>query len=238
MDRRIRSEVLRTWDEVLDHEYAVIEDVYKCVGHPCRLVEIGCGSRGFLGRRDGRLSELERQSVGIDIDRESLAGNRQVAYRVCGSCYSLPVKASTVDMVVCRWLFEHLERPEEALRELARVLRPGGFLYVKTPNLMNYAMLASWLTPVTFHNRFRAALGAHENIPTFYRANTRRRLKELAARTGFAIRRLESLPYSYMYYAFNKELFLAMRGVSRLIGKITQKLQLTIICVLEKVQDP
>ena len=238
MDRRIRSEVMRTWDEVLDREYAVIEDVYKWVGHPCRVVEIGCGSQGFLGRRDGRLRELERHSVGIDIDRDSLARNRQVAYHVCGSCYSLPLKTSSVDMVVCRWLFEHLERPEEALRELARVLRPGGFLYVKTPNLMNYAMLASWLTPVAFHNRVRVALGAHENIPTFYRANTRRRLKELAAGTGFTVRRLESLPYSYMYYAFNKELFLVMRGVSRWVGKLTQRLQLALICVLEKVQDP
>jgi len=238
MDRRIRSEVVRTWDEVLDHEYTVIEDVYKWVGHPCRFVEIGCGSQGFLGRRDGRLRELERQSVGIDIDRESLARNGQVTHRVCGSCYSLPLQASSADMVVCRWLLEHLDRPEEALRELARVLRPGGFLYVKTPNLLNYAMLASWLTPVTFHNRFRAALGAHENIPTFYRANTRRRLMELAARTGFAIRRLEFVPYSYMYYAFNKELFLAMRAVSRLAGRITQKLQLVLICVLEKVQNP
>jgi len=238
MDDRIRGEVIRTWDQVLDHEYAVIEDLHEAVGNPCRVVDVGCGSLGLLGRRGGRLLGLHAHSLGIDIDQESLSRNRQVMHRVCASCYSLPLKARSVDMVVCRWLFEHLESPEEALREFGRVLRIGGFLYVKTPNLMNYAMVVSKVTPTTFHNLFRSAAGGHDNIPTFYRANTRRKLKDLAAKSGFAVRRLESYPYSYMYYAFNKELFLLMRGVSRLLGRITDRLQLTMICVLEKVRDP
>jgi len=238
MDNRIRGEISRTWDQVLKHEYTIIEDICKSVGDPCGLVEVGCGSLGLLGRHGDRLLGLHANSLGIDIDRESLSKNRQVRHHVCASCYSLPLKTSSVDIVVCRWLFEHLERPEEALRELARVLRKGGFLYVKTPNLMNYAMVISKLTPTSFHNLFKAAAGEPDNIPTFYRANTRRKLKDLATKSGFAVRRLESYPSSYMYYMFNKELFLMMRGVSRLVGKITDRLHLTIMCVLEKVQDP
>src|SRR5437879_2761265 len=92
MDNRIRDEVGRTWDRVLDHEYAVIEDVYESVGNPCRLVDVGCGSLGLLGRRGGRLLGLHANSLGIDIDRESLSRNRQVMRHVCASCYSLPLK--------------------------------------------------------------------------------------------------------------------------------------------------
>jgi len=237
MDNRIRNDVRRTWEEVLDQEYSVIEDVRKTLGNGCRFVEIGCGSLGLLGRRESRLRTLYDQSVGIDIDHEALATNRQLAHRICASCYSLPLKANSVDIVVCRWLFEHLERPEDALRELARVLRKGGFLYIKTPNLMNYAMIISKLTPTSLHNLWRSSTGRTDNTPTFYRANTRKRLSDLAVENGFVIRRLESHSYSYMYYAFNKQLFLLMRVISRIVGKITDRVQLTIICVLEKVHD-
>jgi ubiquinone/menaquinone biosynthesis C-methylase UbiE len=235
MDRRISGDVTRTRDEVLDYEYSVIQHLCKPVGRRSRLVDVGCGSLGLLGRRGDRLVELQADSLGVDIDRQSLSTNRNVGHRLCASCYSLPLKDNSVDIVVCRWLFEHLESPEQAMREFSRVLRKGGFLYVKTPNLLNYAMVISWLTPTAFHNVFRSGSGMRENIPTFYRANTSRTLRRLATNTGFAVRSLEHWPYSFMYYAFNKELFLITRTLSRLVRKITDRLELMMFCVLEKV---
>jgi ubiquinone/menaquinone biosynthesis C-methylase UbiE len=235
MDRRISGDVVRTRDEVLDHEYAVIESLCKPGGPRPRLVDVGCGSLGLLGRRNGRLRDLQADSLGIDLDRQSLAANQNVVHRLCANCYSLPLQDNSVDIVVCRWVFEHLEHPEKALQEFSRVLRPGGFLYVKTPNLLNYAMVISWLTPSAFHNAFLSQSGMRENIPTFYRANTSHALSRLAARTGFAVRSLERWPYSFMYYAFNRELFLVMRTLSRLVRKITDRMEQMIFCVLEKV---
>jgi len=179
--------------------------------------------------------DLQADAVGIDIDRQSLATNRSVGHRLCASCYSLPLQDNSVDIVVCRWVFEHLQSPEKAMQEFARVLRKGGFLYVKTPNVLNYAMTISWLTPTAFHNAFLSKSGMRENIPTFYRANSSRALNRLAAQTGFTVRTLERWPYSFMYYAFNRELFLLMRTVSRLVRKVTDRMQLMIFCVLEKV---
>ena len=235
MDRRITGDVVKTRDEVLDHEYAVIESLRTPAPRRPRLVDVGCGSLGLLGRRDGRLMDLQADAVGIDIDRQSLATNRSVGHRLCASCYSLPLQDNSVDIVVCRWVFEHLQSPEKAMQEFARVLRKGGFLYVKTPNVLNYAMTISWLTPTAFHNAFLSKSGMRENIPTFYRANSSRALNRLAAQTGFTVRTLERWPYSFMYYAFNRELFLLMRTVSRLVRKVTDRMQLMIFCVLEKV---
>jgi SAM-dependent methyltransferase len=235
MDRRISGDVSKTRDDVLDHEYAVIDTLRKPVGGRSRLVDVGCGSLGLLGRRGGRLLDLHADSLGVDIDRQSLLTNRNVGHRLCASCYSLPLKDNSVDILVCRWLFEHLESPEKAMQEFSRVLRKGGFLYVKTPNLLNYAMVVSWLTPTAFHNVFRSGSGMRENIPTFYRANTSPTLRYLAAKTGFAVRTLEYRPYSFMYYAFNKELFLVMRTLSRLVRRVTDRLQLMMFCVLERV---
>jgi hypothetical protein len=40
-----------------------------------------------------------------------------------------------------------------------------------------------------------------------------------------------------MDYALNQELFLVMRAISRCVGMVTHNLQLTLICVLQKVGD-
>ena len=235
MDKRLTANVVKTRAAVLDHEYALIESLPKPAGRRPRLVDVGCGSLGLLGRSNGRLLNLEPDSLGIDIDLQSLAANRNVGHRLCASCYSLPLQDNSVDIIACRWVFEHLENPEKAMQEFSRVLRPGGFLYVKTPNLLNYAMMISWLTPTVFHNVFRSKSGMRENIPTFYRANTGHTLSRLAAKTGFAVRRLERWPYSFMYYAFNRELFLIMRALSRLVRQITDRMEQMLFCVLQKV---
>jgi ubiquinone/menaquinone biosynthesis C-methylase UbiE len=45
---------------------------------------------------------------------------------VAGDAYSLPFEESTVDVVRCERVLQHLEEPERAVAEIARVLRPGG----------------------------------------------------------------------------------------------------------------
>jgi ubiquinone/menaquinone biosynthesis C-methylase UbiE len=235
MDARIMSHVLKQRDEILDLEYQLVEDAYTALGsNGCRTVDVGCGKFGLLGRMGERLAALQAGSIGIDMNGEALASNPNVTHRVQGSCYSLPLKSGSVDLILCRWMFEHIETPEEIMREFSRVLKKGGFLYIKTPNLWNYAMILSWATPTIFHNVFRSATGLRENTPTFYRANTKRRLTELATNTGFAVRQLESYSNSFMYYSFNKELFLLMRSLSRLVGKVTDSMEQILFCVLEK----
>jgi len=237
MDARIRGEVSKVQKDTTDREYLILEDIHKSLGYkPCRLVDVGCGPRGLTGR-GGRLAALRANSLGVDIDREALASNANVTYRVCANCCSLPLKSNSVDIVVCRWMLEHIETPAQVMREFARVLKKGGFLYIKTPNLWNYAMALSWVSPMAFHNFCRSARGMGDNTRTFYRANTKRTLRALARDSGFAVRRLESHSYSFMYYTFNKELFLVMRGLSRSVGRVTDRLQQTLLCVLEKVQD-
>jgi len=237
MDARVREEVNKVWDEVLNYEYFLLEDIQTSVkSEPCILVDIGCGSKGILGRKGNRLAGLQAQSLGIDVDLEALARNPNIKRRACASCYSLPLSDNSVDIIVSRWVFEHLEAPERALGEFARVLKKGGCVYLKTPNLWNYSMILSWATPVGFHNRFARLSHKADNTPTFYRANTKRRLRELAASAGFVVRHLETYSYSYTYYSFNKELFLTMRGLSRLAGKIIPNLRQTLFCTLQKPQ--
>jgi ubiquinone/menaquinone biosynthesis C-methylase UbiE len=222
------------WDDILDHEYGLIEEMRRRVPGPWRYVELGCGSLGLLGRKKDRLSDLYPGSVGIDMDPEELAQNKNVMHRVCGDCYSLPLESETVDILVSRWVFEHLADPDAALNECARVLKRGGSIYIKTSNLLNYSMLVSKMTPLAFHNFMRSANEGHDNIPTFYRANTRGRLSKLAKKHGFSVTHIECWPESYMYYSFNKNMFFTMRKISHLVQKVANNVQLTLMCVLQK----
>lgn len=50
------------------------------------------------------------------------------------SCYELPFEDNSFDGVFCHALMEHLARPDDALTEFARVLRPGGRIGVCSPD--------------------------------------------------------------------------------------------------------
>ena len=219
----------------LDREYALVEGAIPPGGRTPQLIDVGCSSLGLLGRNGNRLEYVRAKAIGVDIDRDSLKVNPNVHHRVGGDCYALPFQSGTVDIIVCRWVFEHLEFPEKALTEFRRVLKPGGVLYIKTPNLLNYAMLIAWLTPTWFHNLFRSSTGMGENIPTFYRANTKKRLAALASEHGFAVRALECYPYSFMYYSFSGPLFWMMKAVSSAVGRFSDRVQLMLLCVIVKV---
>lgn len=57
---------------------------------------------------------------------------------VVADAYQLPYANGTVDAVYCEAVLEHLEFPNEAVREMYRVLKPGGKLFAATPFLQKF----------------------------------------------------------------------------------------------------
>jgi SAM-dependent methyltransferase len=95
-----------------------------------RILEVGCGAGGMLG-------PLQRygQVMGIDIDAEYVAfcKNRGFTRVACGSGYELPFADQSFDLVCLFDTMEHIPDEARALREVRRVLVPGGRLFVSVP---------------------------------------------------------------------------------------------------------
>jgi len=149
------------------------------------VLDAGCGSGKYSV---GTNSPTQSYKVaGID-NFESVRKNSIVDYQVCGNVSELPFGDGSFDVVYGRWLVEHLENPRIALREFHRVLKSGGRLALFTPNLLHYYGAVARVTPQWFHVWFNCRVRGFEEadiFPTYYRANTRRRVHKLLRDAGF-----------------------------------------------------
>lgn len=114
--------------------------------------------------------------VGYDLD-PIVAENPLLDEAVIGTPgQPLPFADATFDMIVSRATFEHVEEPEACAAELARVLKPGGWLCAWTPNRWGIVAIGGRLVPNHLHAVVLKQLlpnrKAHDIFPTVYRMNT------------------------------------------------------------------
>lgn len=116
----------------------------ESLGHPgpYDVVDVGCGA----GTQSMLWAQRGHRVRGLDVNRAliELARHRagdaglQVQFDV-GTATALPYESASADVVLSPELLEHVVDWERCLSEAARLVRPGGLLYLST---------TSWLCPV------------------------------------------------------------------------------------------
>ena len=98
-----------------------------------RAIEIGAGSGRLLIRigleRPYQLVALDYATYAARAVRENLSRAGREGSVVFGDARTLPFADASYDVVLSGGLLEHFRDPLPVLREMARVLRPGGLFY-------------------------------------------------------------------------------------------------------------
>jgi len=137
-----------------------------------RLIDIGCGTKPYKKM----LSPFIEKHVGVDHEATF---HDKSNIDLFGTAYEIPVDNETFDSAICTAVLEHLEEPEQALRECYRVLKPSG--------------TAVYSVPFIWH--------LHEEPRDFYRYS-KYGLKYLFEKTGFEV--LEITPLSGFWVTFGQ----------------------------------
>jgi SAM-dependent methyltransferase len=150
------AEGYRLWSETYDRplrlfplEEPVMHRLFDSLG-PSVVLDAACGT----GRHSRVLAARGHRIIGVDRSPEMLEKARRSVgtgeFRE-GSLTALPLADGSVDAVVCALALVHLPDVDEAIRELARVVRPGGRLIVS--DVHSFLILLGWQA------QFRTAAG-------------------------------------------------------------------------------
>jgi SAM-dependent methyltransferase len=136
----------------------------------------------------------------------------------------IPYGDGFFDAVYSDYVFEHVEDTQFFLREIRRVLKPGGVLHFRTPNTFHYVGIAARALPHRIHtlvaNRARRlAADAHDPYPTFYRLNTSRAIRKQFGEAGFQSIELTMVETEPFYLVFNTIAFLGGVAYERLVNR-------------------
>jgi len=172
-------------------EYAVtlLEHIWPGI----EWLDIGCGrqvvpdwvwspeeARALL--RDANLTGLD---VDDAIDEHPLLHNRLHCW-----AEDIPVPSDSFDLVTANMVMEHVKEPSHVLREIWRVLRPGGSFLIHTPNLLFYLIRIAHCMPKCIKNCAIHWLEHRDDkdvFPALYKFNTPEAVERCARESGFRV---------------------------------------------------
>ena len=158
-----------------------------------KIIDVGCGSGTFSRALAQKYPNAK--ITGSDISKSAIsfarkkAGDEKLgnARFICASISSLPVKSGSFDVAVVSHLIEHVENPENDLREINRALRRNGTLILTTPNYLSLWPLAEMVFDRTMAEKNYSLDEQH--ISRF----TASSIKKPVESTGFEIESLKTL---------------------------------------------
>ncbi|GAA2362498.1 class I SAM-dependent methyltransferase [Nonomuraea africana] len=154
------------------------------VGPGMRVLDLGCGG----GRHAFEVLRRGADVVAFDMDQSELDGVKSMfaameetgeavgtGETVQGTALDMPFEDGTFDRVIAAEVLEHIHEDTTAMREILRVLKPGGLAAVTVPAFLPERI--SWALSEEYHT----APGGHIRIYTL--AELRAKLKA----TGFKV---------------------------------------------------
>ena len=188
------------------------------------LLDVGCGRGAYADdplplRRELRVFKGKcKRVIGIDVDKAAERNPFLDEFRLIEDTSCWPLEDESIDVCISDNVLEHVEDPEVFFSECYRVIKQGGYLCIRTPNVLSYFGLFSRLVP----NRFHAAVaGRVQNnrikedvFPALHRCNTKIKIRRMFNKFGF----------EHCVYGYEAEpAYLSFSRIFYLLGVIHQR---------------
>jgi len=223
-------------------QYSYEEILKHYVGPETQWVDIGCGHSllpSWRAEEERQLIKSCKRVMGIDYDLDSLKAHSTISRKLRGNITKLPFKSSSFDLVTANMVVEHLDCPTEQFQEVNRILQPKGIFLFHTPNALGYGVMIARLVPEWLRGKMVYLLEGrqeHDVFKTYYRANTKKRIGELARAYGFEVVRIEMLSTDAIFVMIPPLVVLELLWIRILMTRPFRLLRTNIIAVLRKVQ--
>jgi ubiquinone/menaquinone biosynthesis C-methylase UbiE len=215
-----------------------------------RVLDVGCGHGLYsldLVRRDASLVGCDLQHTALTDARRTAQGlglNGRALFLAADGA-ALPVPQQRFDLVVCNCVLEHIADDHAALVAMARVLRPGGLLYLSVDNAdhglaLGFLERVRWLLRPEIAAAATVPEGLDARLDDFYsvlRRYHRCDLEQVLSELNLTI--LDSRPYLAGVGAAHYEAFHALRGLdpNRGLGRLLYMLSSLLLYPLAAWSD-
>jgi SAM-dependent methyltransferase len=194
------------------------------------VLDIGCGRGAHKDDPVPLKRELQtfkgkvKKIIGLDVDPVA-AENPYLDEFLLLKAEKWPLEDNSVDLCVSMNVVEHLEDPDLFFSEARRVLKDGGYICLRTPNVWSYFGIASRLIPNKFHAKVLKKVQENRQefdvFPTLYRCNSLPKMRATLTKYGF----------DHSVYGYEAEpSYLSFSKIAYLFGVLHQKLAPRFIC--------
>ena len=178
-NRRDRTEERLQHLEDLNHEVSFVNSLV-----PGRILDVGCGLGSFLS---GIEDAWEKH--GVEMTEFAISRARRWGRVEMGPLEAVGYPCSSFDVVVMHQVIEHLSHPGKTIAEVRRVLAPGGWLILGTPDF-------DCACARRFGPRFRLL-----NDPTHVSLFTNESMHRFLRANGFLIDRVDYPYFETRYFS-------------------------------------
>jgi SAM-dependent methyltransferase len=170
------------------HWLAYPEEIGGALPRRGSILDLGCGDNTTLDRF--RRPGLEIWGADYQIHPDLANVDR---FRLLGPEGQIPFADGTFDVIAAQWVLEHVAKPRQFLKEVCRVLKPGGSFVALSISATHYVTWIRQMLSVLPHAAVQNLVhrlynrAEHDTFPTYYRLNTLTRLEASARSAGLAL---------------------------------------------------